>query len=75
MSIADKKIDCDLDLFSSEQVADPHPALDRLRELGPAVHMSAHDYWLLTRYADVKAATEEADLHLGARSGALRPAE
>lgn len=57
--VDDEKVDCDLDLFSPEQVADPHPALDQLRELSPAVHMSAHDYWLLTRYADVKAATED----------------
>ncbi len=58
-SAKEKQANSDLDLFSVAQVANPYPALDELREYSPAVYMSSHDYWLLTRYADMKAATED----------------
>lgn len=45
----------ELDLFAPEVVADPHPTLDKLRDQSPAVHMTKYDFWLLTRYDDVRA--------------------
>ncbi len=49
----------DLDLFSPEHLADPFPALDELRDLAPAVYMSRHDFWLLSRYDEVRAASAD----------------
>jgi len=47
----------DIDLYSPEVVADPFPVLARVRELGPAVYSSKHDFYVLTRYQDVRAAS------------------
>ncbi len=49
----------DHDLFSPEHLADPFPALDELRDLAPAVYMSRHDFWLLSRYDEVRAASAD----------------
>ena len=47
----------DLDLFSADVVADPFPVLAQLRALGPVVYSTRHDFYVLTRYEDVRAAT------------------
>jgi cytochrome P450/catechol 2,3-dioxygenase-like lactoylglutathione lyase family enzyme len=47
----------DIDLFSAEVVADPFPVLARVRALGPVVYSTKHDFYVLTRYEDVRAAT------------------
>lgn len=49
----------DYDLFSAAHLADPFPALQELRDIAPAVYMSRHDFWLLTRYDDVRAASAD----------------
>lgn len=45
----------DLDLFSAEVVADPFPALAALRDQSPAVYTPQYDFYILTRYEDVRA--------------------
>jgi cytochrome P450/catechol 2,3-dioxygenase-like lactoylglutathione lyase family enzyme len=47
----------DIDLFSADVVADPFPVLARIRDEGPVVYCAAHDFYVLTRYADVRAAS------------------
>jgi cytochrome P450 len=40
-----------IDLFSDATLDNPHPVYAELRELGPAVWMSAHELWAIPRYA------------------------
>ncbi|MFB2587039.1 cytochrome P450 [Herbiconiux liukaitaii] len=63
----------DIDLFSAETVADPFSALDVLREAAPVVHMTGPDFWLLTRYADVRAAAADWETFSSAQGVALTP--
>lgn len=46
----------DLDLFSDQALADPYPQYQVLRDLGPAVHLSRHGLWFISRYEQVRSA-------------------
>uniref|UniRef100_A0AAU1ZPF5 Cytochrome P450 n=1 Tax=Streptomyces sp. NBC_00093 TaxID=2975649 RepID=A0AAU1ZPF5_9ACTN len=46
----------DVDLFSDEALADPYPQYKALRDLGPAVHLSRHGLWFISRYDQVRSA-------------------
>ncbi|MGW0842849.1 cytochrome P450 [Streptomyces sp. NPDC002787] len=46
----------DVDLFSDEVLADPYPYYRQLRDLGPAVHLSRHGLWFVSRYEQVRSA-------------------
>jgi cytochrome P450 len=46
----------DIDLFGADFVADPHPALRRLRAEAPVHHDPRTGLWLVSRHADVRAA-------------------
>ncbi|NUO97710.1 MAG: cytochrome P450 [Nonomuraea sp.] len=61
----------DLDLFSAETVADPFPALAHLRSLGPAVYSTKYDFFLLTRYEDVRGAAADWQTFTSAHGVAL----
>ncbi|WP_328902836.1 cytochrome P450 [Streptomyces sp. NBC_00441] len=63
----------DLDLFSAEAVADPFPALAHLRSLTPAVYCMKYDFFLLTRYEDVRAAAADWQTYTSAHGVALTP--
>jgi 4-methoxybenzoate monooxygenase (O-demethylating) len=43
----------DLDPFSADYLADPHPAQDALREAGPAVRLTRYNIWAVARYQEV----------------------
>lgn len=45
----------DLDPYSDEFLTDPFPALDVLREAGPAVYLSRYDVWGVAGYEDAQA--------------------
>lgn len=45
----------DVDLYTDEALADPYQHYRALRDLGPAVWLSAHDVYAVARYADVRA--------------------
>jgi cytochrome P450 len=69
----------DVDFLAPENIADPHPALKRLRASAP-VHWSDHHHaWILTRYADIRSALQskalsaELDSNLLARVPADHP--
>ncbi|MHA4818291.1 cytochrome P450 [Streptomyces aculeolatus] len=44
-----------LDLFSDDQLTNPYPGYTRLRKQGPAVWMTRHQIWAITRHEPVKA--------------------
>jgi cytochrome P450 len=44
----------DIDIFSEDNIRDPHPAWATLRELGSVVYLSKADAWLVTRYAEAR---------------------
>jgi 4-methoxybenzoate monooxygenase (O-demethylating) len=45
----------DIDPFGREFLADPYPFHERLRELGPVVHLPRYGVWAVTRYEQVSA--------------------
>ncbi|CAI2933791.1 cytochrome P450 [Aminobacter niigataensis] len=44
----------DVDLFTTEVMKDPYPVYRMLRDLGPAVWLTKHQVWCITRYEGVK---------------------
>ena len=48
------RCETDIDLFTTEVLSDPYPVYRRLRDLGPAVWLSRHNVWCISRYDDVK---------------------
>jgi cytochrome P450 len=60
----------DLDLFGLELAVAPEK-LRELRELGPAVFVPAHGFWVLTRYDDVRAAALDWETYSSAQGVAL----
>ena len=44
----------DIDFFSSETLTDPYPAYKQVRDLGPVVHLTAHDILAVGRYDDAR---------------------
>jgi len=49
----------DIDPFSSEFLADPHPFHQVLREAGPVVRLERYGIWAMARYAEVRAALQD----------------
>jgi cytochrome P450 len=45
----------DLDIFSEDNVRNPHPMWATMRELGSVVYLSASDTWVITRYDEARA--------------------
>ena len=68
-----RRAESDLDLFSPELVADPFATLDELRKLSAAVYMSTGDFWVLTRYDDVRGAAADWQSFTSAQGVALMP--
>ena len=63
----------DLDLYSDELIREPYQAYHELREIGPVVWLEATQAWVLTRYAEVKAATENWQVFSSAKGVSLTP--
>jgi cytochrome P450 len=49
----------DLDPYSDEFLADPHPGFRELRDLGAVVYLPTYDAYALPRYAEVRAALSD----------------
>jgi cytochrome P450 len=47
------------DPYDREILADPYPAFRRLRDDAPVYYNEEHDFWALSRFADVEAALKE----------------
>ncbi|MEJ7648820.1 MAG: cytochrome P450 [Nakamurella sp.] len=61
------------DLFSAELVAEPFAALDDLRRQSAAVYLANYDFWVMTRYDDVRAAAADWQSFTSAQGVALLP--
>jgi len=59
------------DPFEASFLADPYPTFARLRERHPAFYAPALDYWVLSRYQDVRAALRDTTVY--SASNALSP--
>ncbi|KAB1141772.1 cytochrome P450 [Streptomyces luteolifulvus] len=73
MTRASHLVASDVDLFSHALLEDPHPVLRELRDLGGAVYMRRHDFYVLTRYEDVRAAVRDWRTFTSARGTGLVP--
>jgi cytochrome P450 len=62
-----------LDLFSDEVLLDPGPHYRALRDRAPAVWLSAHGVWALTRYDVVRASLRADEVLVSGRGVALNP--
>ncbi|HZR82192.1 MAG TPA: cytochrome P450 [Candidatus Binatia bacterium] len=51
-----RRPELDTDLYTDAAIADPYPIYRTIRDLGPAVWLSAHGVWAIARFADVRAA-------------------
>ena len=49
----------DADLYAADALADPYDHYRNLRDLGPVVHLSAHDVHVVARDAEVRAVLED----------------
>lgn len=49
-----ERFSSDIDLFSSESLADPYDNYSTLRDIGPAAYMAKYDMWGTFRYDEVK---------------------
>ena len=57
---------------SPEVCADPYPAYARMRDAGGVVYLPRHQWWLISRYHDVRAALMQPDVF---SSRPMRPSE
>jgi cytochrome P450 len=73
MTRASRQVASDLDLFSHALLEDPYPVLRELRDRGGAVYMRQHDFYVLTRYEDVRAADRDWRTFTSARGTGLVP--
>jgi cytochrome P450 len=53
---------CDVDLFADEALAEPYEHYRNLRDLGPVVWLSAHDMYVVARYADVRSVLNDPEV-------------
>ena len=57
----------DGDFWSDEVLLDPYPFYRQLRDLGPAVWLSRHDAWALTRFESVRDGLRNAEVFSSAK--------
>lgn len=60
-----------LDLYTDEAILSPYPLYRRIRDLGPAVWLEAHDAWAIARFEDVRAALRADDVLVSGRGIAM----
>lgn len=61
----------DADLYTDAAIVDPYPLYRAIRELGPAVWLTAHQAWAVGRFSDVRAALRADDILVSGRGVAL----
>ena len=52
----------DEDIYGDKVIRNPYPVYKELRDLGPAVWLSSHDFWVLPRYKEVFAALKNPEV-------------
>lgn len=73
MPAATVRPETDIDLFGAEFVTDPFPFLAQLREQAAAVYSTQWDFYVLTRYDDIKAAAVDWETFTSSEGVALTP--
>src|SRR5262245_208376 len=61
----------DTDLYTDAAIADPYPVYRVIRDLAPAVWLSAHGVWAIARFSDVRAALRADQVLVSGRGVAL----
>jgi cytochrome P450 len=61
----------DADLYTDDAIRDPYPLYRAIRDLGPAVWLSAHDAWAIGRFDDVRAALRADEVLLSGHGVAM----
>ena len=59
------------DLYTDAALADPYPIFRTIRDLDPAVWLSAHNAWAIGRFDDVRAALRADDVLVSGRGVAM----
>src|SRR6266545_6469497 len=59
------------DPYDVEIDADPYPAFRRLREEAPLYRNDVHDFWALSRFADVQGGLRDRETYISGRGGIL----
>lgn len=67
----DTAVVLDVDPFTDENLADPYPMHERLREAGPVVRLERHRVWAMARHAEVYAALTDHDTFCSGRGAGL----
>ena len=73
MAVATRRPETDADPFAAEWVSDPFPRLAEIREQTAAMYFNDFDFYMLTRYADVRAAADDWESFTSAQGVALTP--
>ncbi|QFU89991.1 cytochrome P450 [Amycolatopsis sp. YIM 10] len=60
-----------LDPFADENLADPYPLHQRLREAGPVVHLERYRVWAMARHAEVRASLTDHGTFCSGRGAGL----
>lgn len=63
----------DVDLCADDVLADPYPVYRRIRDIGPVVHLPAHEVLAVGRYADARRVLRSADDFTSAHGIGLNP--
>lgn len=63
----------DFDPFDAAVIRDPYPWYARLREEAPLHHVASRNYWVLTRYADVREAFRDHETFSSAHGNSPEP--
>ncbi len=71
MKLAVSRPELAVDLYTDTAIVDPHPLYRAIRDLAPAVWLSAHDVWAIGRHRDVRAALRADDVLVSGRGVAL----
>ncbi len=66
-----RELDVYYDPYDVEIVADPYPVFRRLREEAPLYRNEVHDFYALSRYADVERGLVDRETFISGRGGIL----
>lgn len=73
MVVSVARPETDADPFAADWVADPFPRLAEIREQAAAVYFTKWDFYMLTRYEDVREAAADWQTYTSAEGVALTP--
>jgi len=67
------RVETDIDMFGADFVRNPFPAIARMREQSAAVYSTKWDFYVLTRYDDVRAVAADWQTFTSSQGVALTP--